>query len=176
MQNISTVSLLLCTLALGSCQSMSEGVISLEARANVLNDAEIQDGPSDGESIDAESYGVHAALMTPIIDLLGGLDQKTFGSEDNPELMLGVRRRFFEIWRLHPFLEGNVRYGTGLDNGVDDEDYFGWQAGGGVLLDLTDHLFLSARVMYETTELEQSGGDTVGADGLIGTIGLGFAF
>lgn len=161
-----------CLAVLASCQSMSTGVLSLEARALVLDDAEIDD-VGNGSDVDIEGYGLHAAFMTPIVDLLGGVEQRTFGDEDAPELVLGVRRRFLEIWRVHPFVEANVRYGFETDTVTDD--YFGWQIGFGALLDLTDHFFLNARVMYDTTSVETGSGSS-DVDGLVGTLGIGYSF
>ncbi len=163
---------------LASCQSMSTGILSLEARALVLDDSEvkgIQNGSGDN-SVDVEGYGLHAAFMTPIVDLLGGVEQRKFADEDAPELVLGVRRRFLEIWRVHPFVEGNVRYGFDLDNGQTSEDYFGWQIGLGALVDITDHLFLNARVMWDTTSVDNPGGGSNDVEGAIGTIGIGYSF
>ncbi len=164
-----------CLAVLASCQSMSTGVLSLEARALVLDDSEIDD-VGNGSDVDVEGYGLHAAFMTPIVDLLGGVEQRTFEDEDSPELVLGVRRRFLEIWRVHPFVEGNVRYGLDLDNGDTSEDYFGWQIGFGALLDITDHLFLNARVMWDTTSVDTAGGGSTDVEGVVGTIGIGYAF
>lgn len=164
--------------ALASCQSMGAGILSLEARALVLDDAEIDGGSQggvDSSDIDVEGYGLHAAFMTPIIDVLGGLEQREYGDGDSPELVLGVRRRFLEIWRLRPFVEGNVRYGFELDTGEASDDYFGWQLGLGLILDLTDHLFLNARVMYDRAEID-TGAGTTDVDGLVGTLGIGWAF
>ncbi|MEM9382600.1 MAG: hypothetical protein AAGB93_21790 [Planctomycetota bacterium] len=165
--------------ALASCQSMGAGVLSLEARALVLDDAEIDQGSQNGgvnsTDIDVEGYGVHAAVMTPIIDVLGGLEQREYGNDDTPELVLGVRRRFLEVWRLRPFVEGNVRYGFELDTGEASEDYFGWQVGLGLILDLTDHLFLNARLMYDRADIDTGSGST-DVDGLVGTLGIGWAF
>ncbi|HSG91205.1 MAG TPA: hypothetical protein VLA56_18450 [Pseudomonadales bacterium] len=171
--------LLSCLFILGSCQSMSSGVLSLEARALVLDDVEIdsaQSGSSfDSDDVDIEGYGVHAALMTPIFDVLGGLERREFESEDAPELVVGLRRRFLEIWRFHPYVEGNLRYGFDLDNGVTEDDYFGWQVGVGTLFDLTDTLFLNVRLMHESTDVEQASGGSTDVDGLVGTIGIGLA-
>ena len=164
---------------LASCQSMSTGVLSLEARALVLNDSEVKDiqnGSGGDADVDVEGYGLHAAFMTPIVDLLGGVEQRKFEDEDSPELILGVRRRFLEIWRVHPFVEGNVRYGLDLDNGQTSEDYFGWQIGFGALLDITDHLFLNARVMWDTTSVDVAGGGSTDVEGMVGTIGIGYSF
>jgi len=161
-----------------SCQSM-DGLLSLEARAVVYDDNSVDDFDAatsfDEEDVDVSGYGAQAAFKTPILDVLGGVEFREYQDEDSPELQLGLRRRMFEIWRLHPYLEGNLRYGTGLDNGVDEEDYAGWNAGLGALLDVTDHIFLNARLVYESTEIELPGGDT-DLDGVIGTLGVGWGF
>ncbi|MEM9803518.1 MAG: hypothetical protein AAGA20_24590 [Planctomycetota bacterium] len=170
---------ILALFALASCQSMSSGILSLEARALVLDDADIDDiddGNFDTDEVDLNGYGLHAAFMTPILDILGGVETREFEDEDAPELVIGLRRRFFELWRVHPFIEGNVRYGLDLDNGFEEEDYFGWQIGGGAILDITDHLFLSARLMYESTEVDRPFGGSTDITGLVGTLGIGWAF
>lgn len=168
----------LAVLAAG-CQSMSEGVLAVEGHAIVYNDTSVDDFDAatsfDEEDVDTSGYGAQAAFMTPIFDILGGVDFREYQDEDSPELSLGLRRRIFEIWRLHPFVEGNLRYGTGLDNGIDEEDYAGFNLGIGALLDLTDHIFLDARLLYETIEIDLPGGNT-DLDGVIGTLGAGFRF
>ena len=107
------------SLLLASCQSMSEGVLAFEARAVVIDDADIDDVENgsafEEENIDISSYGVHAALKTPVVDLLVGVDDREFGKESSAELVLGVRRRFLEIWKLHPYLEADYRHGFDLD-------------------------------------------------------------
>ena len=166
------------SLLLASCQSMSEGVLAFEARAVVIDDADIDDVESgsafEEENIDISSYGVHAALKTPVVDLLVGVDDREFGRESSAELVLGVRRRFLEIWKLHPYLEADYRHGFDLDNGVDSETYDGWAAGGGALLHLTDSLFLNFRLMYETTSIQLPSIST-DVDGVTGTVGIGFS-
>jgi hypothetical protein len=162
-----------------SCQSMSEGVLGLEARAIVYDDNTVDDFDAatsfDEEDVDVSGFGGHAAFNTPILDILGGIDMREYQDEDAPEASLGLRRRMFEFWRLHPFIEGNARYGFGLDDGVDEDDYTGWNAGVGALLDLTDHLYVNARLVYEMTTIDLPDGDT-DIDGVIGTLGLGFHF
>lgn len=162
-----------------SCQSMSEGVLSVEARAIVYDDSTVDDFDAatsfDEEDVDVSGFGAQAAFMTPLLDILGGLDQREYQDEDAPELNLGLRRRVLEFWRLHPYIEGNARYGFGLDDGVDEDDYAGWNAGVGALVDLTDHLFINARLIYETTTIDLPDGDT-DIDGVIGTLGLGYSF
>ncbi len=164
--------------ALGaSCQSMSEGVFSLEGRAIVLDDTEADEdfGGVGEDEVDVSGYGVAGAFSTPVVDLLAAIEVREFEDEDTPELALGVRRRFLEIGPFHPFVEGNLRYGDGLDNGVDEESYTGWNAGVGALFDLGDRFFLSARLMYELTPIDTPTGD-VDVDGLVGTLGFGIKF
>lgn len=172
------VFLALPALLLASCQSMSEGVLAFEARAVVIDDADIDttDPGSvfDDENIELSGYGLHAALKTPVVDLLVGVDDREFGREDSAELVLGVRRRFLEIWKLHPFIEADYRHGFDLDNGVDSETYDGWAAGAGALLHLTDSVFLNFRLMYESTSI-QLPSVSADVDGVTGTIGLGFS-
>ena len=164
---------LLLALAAGvsvSCQSMSEGVFALEARATVLDDQS-----TDIEDVDVSTYGAQLALNTPIFDILGAVDFREYGDGDTPELSVGVRRRFLELWRVHPFIEGNLRYGLDLDTGTVSDDYVGYNLGGGVIFDLTDHIFLTARLLYENAELSTGSGD-VTADGWVGMLGVGIHF
>ena len=72
---------------LASCQSMSGGVLALEARALALEDTDE----------DLSGYGGHVALNTPVVDFLVGVDQREIGTLDSTEAVLGVRRRFLEI-------------------------------------------------------------------------------
>lgn len=162
------------TLLATGCQSMSEGILSIEGRAIVLDD-QTADTPFEGvttDDVDVEAYGAHVALSTPIVDLLGGVDFREFGDEDATELTLGARRRFLEVLRFHPYVEANMRFSIDeLETAdADGDNYFGWNAGGGFLLDLTESLFLNFRVVYETTDVD--GNDI---DGLLGTVGIGFS-
>ena len=149
---------------LASCQSMSGGVLALEARALALEDTDE----------DLSGYGGHVALNTPVVDFLVGVDQREIGTLDSTEAVLGVRRRFLEIWKLHPFIEADYRHGFDLDNGMDSETYDGWAAGAGALLHLTDSVFLNFRLMYESTSI-QLPSTSADVDGVTGTIGLGFS-
>lgn len=169
----------LASLLLASCQSMSEGVLAFEARGVVIDDADISDVESgsafESENIELSSYGGHLALQTPAIDFLAGVDDREFGRESTAEAVLGVRRRFLEIWKLHPFLEADYRHGFDLDNGVSSESYDGWAAGGGALLYLGETVFLNFRLMYESTSI-QLPSKSVDVDGVTGTIGIGLSF
>lgn len=161
-------------LVAASCQSMSEGILSVEGRAIVLDD-QSADTPFDGvteDDVEVKAYGAQAALSTPIVDVLAGVDFREFEDEDATELTLGARRRFFELPRLHPYVEGNLRFSIDELETADagEDNYFGWNAGAGILFDLTDSLFLNFRAMYETTDID--GNDV---DGLIGTVGIGFS-
>ncbi len=168
-----------------SCQSMSEGVLTVEGRALVLDDAEIdaiQNGSFNTDTdVDLKGYGAHVALMTPIVDILGGVDWREYGDADTPEIVLGVRRRIFELWRLHPYIEGNLRYGTDLEfssataASTISEDYTSWAAGVGAIVDLSSSWFVNVRLMYENTPIETPAGE-VDVDGLVGTLGLGISF
>lgn len=161
---------------LASCQSMKEGVFTVEGRAIVYDDTSADDFDAatsfDEEDVDVSAYGAQAALMTPLVDVLAGVDLREFEDEDAPELSLGARRRFLEVLRLHPYVEGNLRYGLDLDNGVEKEDYAGWNLGVGVLVDLTDALFVNVRLLYESTSIDLPGDDAT-VDGVIGTLGIG---
>lgn len=165
-------------LFLASCQSMSEGVWSFEGRTVVIDDADIEDiengSAFDSENLDLSGYGIHAALKTPVVDFLVGVDDREFGVKDSAEMVLGVRRRFLEFWKLHPYIEADYRYGFDLDNGVDSDSYDGWAAGGGALLHLTDSVFFNFRLMYESTTISLPSFST-DVDGVTGTIGLGFS-
>ena len=162
-----------------ACQSTSEGVFSLEGRAIVYDDTTVDDVDAattfDEEDVDVSAYGVQAALMTPIVDGLASIDWREYERETTPELNVGARRRFFEVGPIHPFVEGNLRYGIDLDTGQTSDDYFGWNAGVGTLIDVTEDLFLNLRVMYEAADIDlPAGSETV--DGVIATVGIGLAF
>jgi len=158
---------------LGSCQVIPS--LTLEARAIVVDDAEADLGALTEEDVDVSGYGVHAAILTGLVDVVGGLERRDFEDSDATELDLGLRKRLFGLWRLDTYIEANLRYGFDYDTGDVSEDYFGWNAGFGALVDLTDTLFLNFRVMYDTTELDVSSGD-LDVDGMIGTVGIGIKF
>lgn len=158
---------------LPSCQSMSEGIIAVEGRATIFDDQSLDNlGSSD---VDVAAYGALVSLNTPIVDLQAALDFREYGDDDSPELQVGARRRFLELWKVHPFVEGNLRYGLDLDTGTVSDGYFGYNLGGGVIVDLTDSWFLTARVLWESADLEFPGGSAT-ADGWIGMIGVGVYF
>ena len=164
---------------LSSCQSMSEGFLSLEARAIVLEDTELDavDAATsfDEEDIDVTGFGLHAAVGTPIVDVLAGIDRREYADEETEELSLGVRRRILDLWLLHPYIEANLRYALDLDNGVNTDDELGYSAGLGTTVELNDSFHLNLRLMYETLDVELTTGST-DADGLVGTVGLIYVF
>ncbi len=166
--------LLLAPLSLlaASCQT---NLLSLEARGIVVDDADGDLGGLGEEDIDLSGFGLHAALMSPIVDVVVGIDQREYENSDTPELDLGLRKRLIDIWLLAAYIEANLRYGFDLDTGDVSEDYFGYSAGFGALVDLNESLFLNFRVMYDTTEID-SGIRDVDVDGLIGTVGIGIKF
>lgn len=168
-----SLALLLLAAAASSCTLIPTDIVSVEARAIVVDDAE---GDLDGlgeADIDLTGYGLHVALMTPVVDVVAGIDQREFESSDTPELDLGLRKRLIDVWKLHLYIEANLRYGFDLDTGAVSEDYFGYAAGFGALFDVTETLFINARIMYDTTDID-TGITDVDVDGLIGTIGIGF--
>ena len=167
-------------LPLAACQSMSEGFFAFEAYGVVYENTEIDDTDAgtdfDDEDVDLSGYGGQVAFMTPIIDFLGSVEVREYESEEAKEAKLGLRRRFLEIWRLHPYIVGDARFGFDLDTGIEESDYTGWDLGLGALLDLTDHLFLDAKLVYEQTgdDIELPSEDTA-IDGVVGTLGIGWS-
>ena len=164
-----------------ACQSMSEGILAVEARAVVYEDSEIDDFDAatefGEEDLDLSGYGLEAAFMTPIVDFIGGIDQREYEDEKATEARLGLRRRILEFWRLHPYIAADLRYGIDLDTGTDEVDYTGWDAGIGALLDLTDHLFLDFRLVYEETGDDiEIGDEETSIGGIVGSVGLGWSF
>lgn len=162
-----------------SCQSMSEGLISLEGRAMVYNDSTVDDFDAatsfDQKDVDVTAYGVQGALMTPIVDGVVSLDWRDYEGETTPELDVGLRRRILEIGPVHPYVEANFRYGFDLDTGMTSDDFTGWNAGAGALIDLTDNLFLNLRLIYESASIKIGNGNT-DIDGVAGTVGFGVTF
>ncbi|QDV06247.1 hypothetical protein Poly30_17540 [Planctomycetes bacterium Poly30] len=175
MRNTSLIAVLTAASTLGSCQVIPSDILSVEARAIVVNDAEADLSGLGEEDVDLTGYGVHAAFMTGIVDVVAGIDQREFESSDTPELDLGLRKRLISLWKLQAYVEANLRYGFDLETRNVSEDYFGYNAGFGALVDLNDSMFLNFRVMYDTTSVD-AGPTDVDIDGLIGTVGLGFKF
>ncbi len=181
MQALTVASFALVSLLATACQSMSEGVLAVEGRAIVYNDTSVDPDDIDSstsfdeEDVDTSGYGGQVAFMTPIVDFVGGIDWREFQDEQVTELSLGLRRRVLEFWRLHPYIEANIREGSGLDTGDDETDYTGWNAGIGAILDVTENLFVNFRLMYEVTPIDLPNGET-DIDGIIGTLGVGFSF
>ena len=171
---LSLVALLLSLLA--SCQSTGDGFFAIEGRALVYEDTSFDaSDPSTSfgeENVDVTAYGVAASFNTPIVDVVGAVDWREYESEGTPELTVGLRRRVLEFWRVHPFIEANLRYGLDLDNGVESDDYFGYNVGIGGLVDITDSFFGSVRLMYESADISFPSED-VTADGIVGMIGFG---
>jgi hypothetical protein len=167
-------------LFLSSCQSMS-GLLQVSGHAIVYEDTEVDDIDAatsfDEEDLDLKGYGGQVAVLTPIVDVLGGIDRREYSGEEVTEGRLGLRRRFFEIWMLHPYIVGDARFGFDLDTGIEESDYTGWDLGLGALLDLGEHFFLDFKLVYEQTaeDIELPSGDT-SLDGIVGSVGLGFAF
>ena len=161
------------TALLHACQAIPSDFLSVEARAIVVDDATGDLGGIGKEDVDLTGYGVHAAFMTGIVDVVAGVDQREFESSDTPELDLGLRKRLIGLWKLQAYVEANLRYGFDLKTRNVSDDYFGYNMGFGALIDLNESMFLNFRVMYDTTSVDVGSGN-VDVDGLIGTVGLGF--
>lgn len=176
MKNLASIALSLGLIVpLTSCNLVPEDVISLEARAIVVDQAETDLAGVTEDDVDLSGYGVHAALMTGIVDVVGGIDQREFEDSDTPELNVGLRKRLINVWMLEAYVEGVLRYGVDLEQNDVSEDYFGYAAGFGALIDVGPNMFLNARVMWDTTDID-AGITDIDVEGLIGTIGLGFRF
>ena len=167
-------------LPLAACQSMSEGFFAFSGYAVVYEDTEVDDIDAatdfDDEDVDLKGYGGQVAFMTPIVDFLGAVEVRDYDGAEAKEAKLGLRRRIFEIWRLHPYIVGDARFGFDLDTGVEESDYTGWDLGLGGLLDVTDHLFLDFKLVYEQTgdDIELPSESTA-IDGIVGTVGVGWS-
>lgn len=162
-------------LLLPSCQLAPDDILSVEVRAIVIDDAEGNLSGIGEDDVDLSGYGAHLAVMTGLVDIVGGIDQREFEDSDTPELNVGLRKRLLGLWLVEGYVEGLLRYGVDLDTQAVSEDYFGYSAGFGALIDLGDSLFLNARIMYDSTSIDV-GIDDVDVDGLIGTIGIGVKF
>lgn len=160
-------------LGAASCQVIPSDILSVEARAIVVDDAEGDLSGLGEDDVDLTGYGIHAAVLTGIVDVVAGIDQREFETSDSPELDVGLRKRLLGLWKLEAYVEANLRYGFDLDTRDVSEDYFGWNAGFGALLDISESMFMNFRVMYDTTDID-AGLTDIEVDGLIGTIGLGF--
>ncbi len=163
---------LLAAAALASCQALPADFLSLEARAIVVDDAEGDLAGIGEEDVELTGYGVHAAIMTGIVDVVAGIDQREFETNDTPELDIGLRKRLFGLWKLDTYIEANWRYGVDLETQTASEDYFGYNVGFGALLDIDGTYFLNFRAMYDSTSIDVAAG-SVDVEGLIGTVGLG---
>ncbi|MEL6430766.1 MAG: hypothetical protein AAFU73_16960 [Planctomycetota bacterium] len=169
------LSVLLAATALPSCQLVPSEFVSVEARAIVVDDAEGRLSNLTEDDVELTGYGAHLAVMTSVVDVVGGIDQREFEDSDTPELNVGLRKRLFDVAIVQGYVEGVLRYGFDLDTQDVSEDYFGYSAGFGALIDLGESLFLNARVMYDSTSIDV-GPEDVDVDGLIGTIGIGLRF
>ncbi len=163
---------LIAAATLASCQAIPSDFLSIEARALVIDDAEGDLAGLGEEDVDLTGYGVHAAFMTGIVDVVAGIDQREFETSDTPELDLGLRKRLIGIWKLDTYIEANWRYGVDLEAGTKSEDYFGYNVGFGALVDIDGTYFLNFRAMYDSTSVDVSSG-SVDVEGLIGTVGIG---
>ena len=163
---------LIAAASLASCQVLPANFLSLEARAIVVDDADGRLSGLDVDDIDLSGYGVHAALMTGIVDVVAGIEQREFEDSDTPELDIGLRKRIFGLWKLETFIEANLRYGIDLDTQTRSDDYFGYNVGFGALLHINNTYFLNFRAMYDSTSVDVASG-SVDVEGLIGTVGIG---
>lgn len=167
-------------LPLAACQSMSEGFFAFSGYGVIYEDTEIDDTEAgtefDEEDVELKGYGGQVAFMTPIVDFLGAVEVREYEGEDAKEGKLGLRRRILEFWRLHPYIVGDARFGFDLDTGIEESDYTGWDLGLGALLDVTEHLFLDFKLVYEQTgdDIELPS-ETTSLDGIVGTLGIGFS-
>jgi len=156
---------------------------SVEGRFMAFDDleGEAEIGSVDlGEGdIDATGFGAEVAFLRAMPDIILGWDEREYDDDiDSTEFYAGARFRFGSD-TLQPYLEAKVRYGLGLEftDSIESEDFWGWSAGGGLLLWPTAALFIDLNLAWEDTfdDIEIEGVD-LGIDGLVGTVGVGFAF
>jgi hypothetical protein len=115
------------------------------------------------------------AVNSPVIDFIFGYERRELGGEDADELSAGVRKRLFDLVALQPYLEFRLLFGR-LDTAGDEMDYGGAALGAGLLFGITDNLFLDANLSYEVTNDIDVGPEDTPFRGLLGRIGIGWAF
>lgn len=171
---------LACSISAG-CSSMGNGVFSIEG-TGVVYDHEQAENPTagttfDSKDVDVRGLGLKGAFNTPVIDIVGTIERREFDDERATEVSAGVRKRFFDVARLQPYVEGRLLRGAGLEtSGGHRETYAGIALGGGILFNLTDHLFVDGNLEWEGTSAIDVGPDDTRLRGVIGRIGIGFAF
>ncbi|HTF87644.1 MAG TPA: hypothetical protein VK843_04485 [Planctomycetota bacterium] len=149
--------LLLATLA--ACSSPKNGLAMLELRGAVFGEngtyvaAEGQNtlfGWS-GE-FERRSIGLRGSINTPVIDLIGGVDQHRFDDEPAKERSLGLRKRLpASDDDATLYVEAALRWGEGLETKTGTRDYEGMQAGTGALFPIGNHWYIDAGVHAEWT-------------------------
>jgi hypothetical protein len=175
------VSCVLASSICAGCSSMQNGVFAIEG-TGVVYDHEQAESPTagttfDSKDVDVRGYGLKGAFNTPVIDIVGTIERRKFDDESATEVSAGVRKRFFDVSRLQPYVEGRLLRGGGLETTSGHrENYAGIALGGGILFNLTDHLFLDGNLEWEGTSSIDVGPDDTRLHGAIGRVGIGFSF
>ncbi len=163
----------------GGCSSMGNGPFALEARGVVYDNYMVKD-PVPGsdfrdDKINAKGVGLQAAINSPVVDFIFGYERRQLGGQDADELAAGIRKRFFDLVKLEPYMDFRVLYGR-LDTGDGKMTYAGASVGAGLLFAITDHFYVDGNVSYEVTNKVDVGIDSTPFMGLLGRIGIGWAF
>ena len=157
------------------------------ARYTAFEDYEV-DASSGGsaigsDEIDLDGYGAEALFLRSSPAFVLGWDEREYEDVDSTEFYAGLR---FLLARtdLRPYLSAKLRYGKGLEfpstalsPAFDSDEFWGWGAGGGLMAFVSDNVFFDLNLAYEDVfdDIDAEGVD-VDLDGLVGTVGVGFAF
>jgi len=187
--------------ACASCTSVPPGVVSVEARGAIHSpavwqfvfsalDASAGNGSSsssgkygsgteddDWSDDDYELYGARAAISTPMVDLVGGVDQHWFDDRGASEVSFGLRKRFEAKDGLNNgYVQLLYRRGSDLRTDAGLEDYDGFNFAIGTLAPLDEHWFLDFSLEFESTlERVEIDDDLTNLFSIFLNVGIGFS-
>ncbi|MEO6709035.1 MAG: hypothetical protein ABI054_06295 [Planctomycetota bacterium] len=149
--------ILLATLA--ACTSPSNGIAMLGLRGTAFGENGTYVGSESrdtlfggGGDFEGRSFGLRGSINTPVIDLIGGLDEHRFEDEHVSERSLGLRKRLPQSDDdAVLYVETALRWGEGLETRTGKRDYEGMQVGTGALFPMGKHWYVDVGVSKEWT-------------------------
>lgn len=143
------------------------------------------EGIATDRALDADGWGAEFEALGTGPSLIVGYQDRTFDERIHSEEVYVGLKLYLGEQRVCPYVTAVARWLPGLEleetlfgPALEADDNWGWGAGGGLVVQITDNLYLDGRVLYEATfdDYDLGVGEPLELDGWIGLLGAGFSF
>ncbi len=188
-----------------SCTTIPPGVVSVEARGGIFSEGVVEviafalGSAGSGQSSNGSSrtgrggsaqyqgyewsdvvhssYGLQAAISTPVVDIIGGIDEHWFDDRGARETSVGLRKHISEKSDSGVgYIQILARRGHDIRTDSGLRDYDGIGIGFGGITPIDKHWFLDISIEFESTlkPLEIDGKDAY-LGSLMLNVGVGWS-